>query len=441
MSGSPTPLLAALGLIAAATLLDPHAAEGKATNVVFASAPDDTGTVRRLVDAFNESNKGKIRVTWREMSGDSNAHRGELVKELSSGRTDIDLIASDVVWTAEFAKKHWVEDLTRRFYDAYQRASFLGRPLDSATYRLRIWGVPWYTDAGLLFYRKDKLAQSGITAPPATWEELARVARKVMKDTGTRYGFVFQGAKYEGGTANAAEFIWSAGGELVTSLPKVTGVVMSGVAEVDSVVVGSPAAARGLDIARKLIVDEVAPESVTSFRERQSLDAFVAGDAVFLRSWPYVYGVLRQAGFTLDQFGIAPLPAAAKGGKSASCLGGWNLMLNARSSRSERDAAWTFVRYLTAPAQQKRQAREGGLLPVLGALYEDEKLASEVPVIGLGRQVFTAQLHARPSSPFYSEMSEVIARVFNQTLKGELTGNQAAETLQNELSAIVVRNR
>lgn len=442
MSGLPAWLLAAgLGLAATLMLVAPLQAEGGAIEIVFASAPDDTGTVQRLVDAFNESNRGTIQVTWRQMSPDNDVHRRRLLKELSSGRSAIDLIASDVIWTAEFAEEGWVEDVTDRFYGAYDRDSFLAPALESAIYRLRIWGVPWYTDAGLLFYRKDKLAQSGFTAPPATWEELARMARKVMKDTGTRYGFVFQGAQYEGATANAAEFIWSAGGELMTSRVRVTGVVVQDVIETDSVLVGSDKAARGLDIARKLVAEGISPAAVATFRERQGLDVFVAGDAVFLRSWPYVYGALRKAGFTPDQFGVASLPAASSGGRSASCLGGWNLMINARSSKSERDAAWKLVRYLTAPDQQKSQARGAGLLPILSGLYDDPHLVEEVPVMGRGKEVFTSQLHARPASPFYSEMSAAIARAFNKTLKGELTGTEAAQILDKELSAIVVRNR
>ncbi|MEM7437938.1 MAG: extracellular solute-binding protein, partial [Myxococcota bacterium] len=278
-------------------------------------------------------------------------------------------------------------------------------------------------------------------SPPTTWTELSKVARKVMKDTGTRYGFVFQGAQYEGGTANAAEFIWSAGGELVSRQLMVTGFVVSGISEADSVEIGSAASARGLDIARKLITDNVTPAAVATFRERQGLDAFLAGDAVFLRSWPSAYGVLRQAGFTLDQFGIAPLPAAADGGRSASCLGGWNLMINDRSSKSEQKAAWKFIQYLTAADQQKKQARGAALLPVLGALYDDPGLAEEVPVIGLGKQVFTSRLHARPTTPFYGKMSMAISREFNRVLKGEASGTEAVQVLQKELSEIVVRNR
>jgi len=434
-------LAAALGLATTSMLIAPLQAKGGATEIVFASGTDDTGTVQRLVDAFNEANRGTIHVTWRQMGRESDAHRRQLVKELSSGAGGVDLIASDVIWTAEFAKNRWVEDLTRRFYRAYNRDSFLAPALGSATYRLRIWGVPWYTDAGLLFYRTDKLAQSGFAAPPATWEELARMARKVMQDAGIRHGFVFQGAEYEGGAVNAAEYIWSAGGELMTGQLTVTGAVLPGMTETDSVLVGSDAAARGLDIARKLVAEKVSPAAVASFREREALDAFVAGDAVFFRSWPYVYGALRQAGFTPDQFGVAPLPAASAGGRSASCLGGWNLMINASSSKSERDAAWKLIRYLTAPAQQKRQAREAGLLPILLDLYEDPDLVKEVPVIGLGKEVLTSRLHARPISPFYSEMSARIARAFNRTLKGELTGAEAAQILDKELRAIVRRNR
>lgn len=434
-------LAAAVGLVVTSMFAGPLQAKSGATEIVFASGPDDSGAVQRLLDAFNESNRGKIHVTWRQMDRDNNAHRRQLVKALSSEAAPVDLVASDVIWTAELAKKRWVEDLTRRFYRAYDRDSFLAPALESATYRLRIWGVPWYTDAGLLFYRKDKLARSGFAAPPATWEDLARMARKVMQDTGTRYGFVFQGAEYEGGAVNAAEYIWSAGGELTTSQVTVTGAVLPGVTETDSVRVGSDAAARGLDIARKLVAENVSPAAVTGFREKEALDAFVAGDAVFLRSWPYVYGALRQAGFTPDQFGVAPLPAASADGRSASCLGGWNLMINASSSKAKRDAAWKLIRYLTAPAQQKRQAREAALLPILRELYDDPDLAKDVPLIGLGKQVLTSRLHARPISPFYSQMSARIARAFNRTLKGELTGAEATKILDKELRAIVRRNR
>ena len=116
-------------------------------------------------------------------------------------------------------------------------------------------------------------------------------------------------------------------------------------------------------------------------------------------------------------------------------------MINASSSEAEQEAAWTLIRYLTDPAQQRLQALQAGLLPILEALYDDADLVSEIPVVALGKEVFDGQLHARPLSPFYSEVSASIARAFHRTLLGEISGSEAAELLEKELRAIVIRNR
>ncbi|MEJ2539009.1 MAG: ABC transporter substrate-binding protein [Gemmatimonadota bacterium] len=433
---------AALSLGVVSSGAPPLQAQTAATEIVFASGPDDSGTVQRLLDAFNAAHRGEIQVVWREMAPENDAHRRELMDALESTPGGIDLLAADVIWTAELAHGERVVDLTDRFYDDFRRDAFLPAPLESATYRLRIWGIPWYTDAGLLFYRRDLLAASGFTEPPGTWDELARMARTVMDDSGIRYGFVFQGAPYEGGTANAAEFIWSAGGDLMTPRLAVTGVVVNAVTEVDSVSVGSPAAARGLDIARELVADGVAPAAVTGFREQETLDVFAAGEAVFLRNWPYAYAALQRAGLAAHRIGIAPIPAASgPDGRSASALGGWNLMINASSSDAEQEAAWTLVRFLTGEDQQRLRAAEAGLLPVLEALYQDPDLVAQVPGMGVGARVFESQLRARPISPFYGAVSDRIAEAFQRVLTGEWTGSEATARLENELRAIVQRNR
>lgn len=426
-------------LAAAGGLAGPVQAQGP-VEIVFASGPDDSGTVERMVESFNAAHRGEIRVVWREMPAENDAYRQVLLAELDAGTGGIDLLASDVVWTAELARSDRVVDVTDRFYDAFDRERFLPAPLRSATDRLRIWGVPWYTDVGLLFYRRDRLAESGFDAPPATWEALANTARRVMADAGMPWGFVFEGAAYEGGTANAAEFIWSAGGDILTSRVAVTGLVVNATAEVDSVSVGSAAAARGLDIGRRFVVDGIAPPEVANFREAEALDAFRAGDAVFLRSWPYALRVLQQSGFTLEQVGVASLPAA-EGGERASALGGWNLMINASSTDARREAAWTLIRYLTDPARQRSLVVEAGLLPVLRELYGEEDLQEANPVMGVGAGVFATQLHERPRTPFYGELSDRIASAFNRTLRGELTGAEAAALLEEQLRELVFRNR
>lgn len=409
--------------------------------ITFASGPDDTGSVERLVAAFNEAHRGEIEVVWRQMPQNTDAHRRALLEDLDAAPGGIDVLASDVIWTAELTRSDRIEDVTDRFYDDLDRDAFLPAALRSATYRLRIRGVPWYTDAGLLFYRRDLLAENGFTAPPVTWEALATTARAVMDGSGVPHGFVFPGAVGEAGTASAAEFIWSAGGDILSPRLAVTGLVFNNVAEVDEVTIGSEEAARGLDLARGLIADGVSPAAVADFGEQEVLDAFMAGEAVFMRSWPYALRVLREAGFTEDQIGVASLPAAGTGGQSASALGGWNLMINASSTEAERDAAWELILFLVDPAQQRSRAVEAGLLPVLTELYDDPALRAANPLIGIGTQLYASQLHDRPATPIYNELSVEVSSAFNRALRGELTGAEATQLLQRELQKIAARNQ
>ncbi len=419
----------------------PVSAQAEATQIIFASGPDDTGTVQRIVDGFNAEHEGRFDVTWQEMDRDNNTHHDQLVAAFSGAANAPHVVASDVIWTAEFAHNGWVEDLTGQFYDAYDRAAFLGPARDSATYRLRIWGVPWYTDVGVLFYRKDLLEKSGFDSPPRSWDQLTAMARQVMDDSQVRHGFVFQGAEYEGGTANAVEYIWNAGGEVVREELWVTSVLRGTLEENDAVTIKSDEAAAGLNLARRLIDDGIAPAAVQSFREQEALEAFLSGDAVFLRSWPYVQGLVRDSGLTSAQIGVSALPGATTEQVGYSCLGGWNLMVNARATADEQAAAWEFIRYLTAPEQQKQQALQAGLLPILESLYEDPEILAGVPVAALGKDMMSTRLRVGPMSPFYTEVSSQIATAFHRVLAGEITGTEAVEALDKELRANAMRNR
>ncbi len=429
-------ILAALALVTMPTL-----ANGDVIKIVFASGPDDTGTVQRIVENFNAEHADRIQVVWRVMNRNSNLHHEQLVSDFSTKVASPHVIASDVVWTAEFAKNGWVKDLTKRFYREYDRDAFLIPALETAAYRLRIWGVPWYSDAGILFYRKDSLAKSGFDAPPRTWDELIHIASQVKKDSGINHGFVFQGAEYEGGAANAAEYIWSAGGELMKSELRVTSAMRGTLAEVHAVTIKSKEAASGLDVARRLITEGIAPVDVKTYREKEALDVFLAGDAVFLRSWPYVYGLLETSKLSMDQVGIASIPAMSTGHLGYSCLGGWNLMMNARASKDEQTAAWEFIRHMTSTKQQKRTALEAGLLPVLVALYEDPEVLEGAPVVALAKETMSSRIRARPKTPFYYDMSLRIASVFQRVLEGKLTGANAVDVLDKDLRIIATRNR
>jgi multiple sugar transport system substrate-binding protein len=331
------------------------------------------------------------------------------------------VIGGDVIWPAQFAGNGYISDLSDRFKDSDE---FLPGPMEAMKFEDGIFGVPWYTDAGLLYYRKDLLEKAGFSEPPKTWDELRQQAQKVMQDEGTKFGFVFQGAEYEGGVCNGLEYVWTHGGDVLD--PN----------DPSKVVVESPESVAALTTERAMIEDGVTTRAVLQFMEDQSHGAFVRGDSVFLRNWPYVYALLsdpKESEIKPDQVGIAAIPTG--GAQSASALGGWNFLVNAASEK--QDQAWEFIQWMTAPEQLKRNALEGSKLPVRRELYEDQDILDKVPVARLGKNVIIDNSRPRPVSPLYSDISLEMAEKFNASLAGEMSPEDAVATLQKEVSNIV----
>jgi len=415
---------------------------GGPAKIIFTFGPDESGTLQQLIDQFNSDNEGEIEVEYRETSANTDEYRREIESDISSGATPpVDVIGGDVIWASEFADKGWIEDVSRRMYtDMHSQVpdAFLGAPITSCSYENKFYGVPWFTDTGLLYYRQDLLDDAGFSDPPSTWDELKEMADKVTQDADVKDGFVFQGANYEGGVVNGLEFIWNAGGSVLTGNITVNDPDKPLSLSPNVIQIDGEKSAEGLRIERSLVEDGVSPQDVADFREQDSLDAFNAGDAVFLRGWPYMFQIFEQEGKVKpDQVGIASLPVAEQGMTSYSCLGGWNMYINRDSSNV--DAAWTFVKYMTAPKQQKLRAQEGAFLPTLRKLYEDQDIVGEVPVIERGGKIIGENARPRPVTPYYSDISSRLARTFNASLRGEVSPDDAVGNLQSELENIVDR--
>ncbi len=396
------------------------------TEFTFSFGPDNSGSLEEIVRRFNEEFEGRYRAKYRVMAADTGQYFNQVKTEFQAGGGEIDLIGGDVVWPAQFAANGWIEDLSDRFTEKERRA-FLPAPVESCTYEDGVYGVPWFTDAGMLYYRRDLLEESGFSEPPETWEELEEQATRVTRESDAEDGFVFQAAEYEGGTVNGLEYIWTAGGDVVDR------------DDPERVVVDDPRAVEGLSIERGMVESGVAPRAVSTYAEQECQAAFLNGRAVFCRNWPYMYALASEEGqsnIEPGQIGVAPLPVAGGGRQSFSGLGGWNFYLNDASSEEEKDAAYEFVRFAIAPEQQKFRALNGSFLPTLEALYDDEEIVEGVPVIALGESAIK-NARPRPLSPYYSDMSLVMAEQFNACVKGEKSPEEAANTLDRELQEIV----
>jgi multiple sugar transport system substrate-binding protein len=394
---------------------------GKNT-VVFTFGPDESGNLVALIDKFNKENGKGITVEYREMPADSGQYFDKLRTEFQAGTGSVDVIGGDVIWPIQLAANDWIADLSDLFTEE-MRSEYLEAPLQANTYKGKIYGVPWYTDAGMFFYRKDLLDKAG-ARPPETWDEVIATAKKILRSGDARYGITFQGAEYEGGVCNGCEYIWTAGGDILA--PE----------DPSKILIANDAAMSGLETERRLIEEGVAPEATVVYKEQEVHTAFLGGDYVFSRNWPYMFGLAADPAISSlkpEQISVSPLPVNESGDQSFSALGGWNLFINAQSTKKEE--AWEFISFLSTDESQISFAINASLLPTKKKIYEMKDVLKKQPAVELAKEV-TQNARPRPVHPFYSDMSLIMAEGFNENLKGEASAQATVGELHRELQRI-----
>jgi multiple sugar transport system substrate-binding protein len=400
---------------------------GGSGDLVCSYGPDSTGVRKKQIEQFNQKYKGKYSVKSRVMPSDVTQQLQQYRTDFQANSSIPDVIQGDCTWPAELASNNWITDLSNRFTKT-MRDKFLPSTLTSDLYSGKIWGVPYWHDSGMLYYRKDLLEKSGFGEPPKTWDQLKEMAQKVQSDSGIKYGLVFQGANYEGGVCNALEYIWSAGGNVLD--PN----------DPHKVVIDSPEAVSGLQMERSMVTDGITPQSVAAWQEDESQAPFLRGEAVFMRQWSYVYALLSdpsQSKIKPEQVGITFIPSFSEKEPGFGCLGDQSLYISTASQN--QDAAWKLVEFIANPAEEKLAAISGGYLPTLKSLYNDKEVLNKVPVMSVAKEPL-ARNKPRPVSPYYSDLSLRMQAQFNDSLKGTVSPEQAAKTLQSQIAQIIKKS-
>lgn len=404
------------GYVASGSRGDEGTAGGRGP-LTLATAGDLTGYLGPLLQGWNRTHPGE-KVTLVELPDSADETHAQMTTDLRGGdRGRFDVLNIDVNWTSEFAAAGWIRPLPR---DRFPLRSFLPPVVDTATYEGRLYAVPYVTNAGLLLYRKDVLAEAGVS-PPRTWAELEHDAKTIAPEYGLD-GYAGQFLPYEGLTVNAAEAVYSAGGTILG-------------AEGTRVTVDSAAAREGIGFLARGIREGWIPKQALTYKEEESKQAFQDGRLLFLRNWPYAYAVASARGSRVaGRIGAVPLPGPH--GPGTSVLGGSNLAVNTHARHP--DSAARLIAYLTSEPVQRQVLTRGALPPVRAALYEDPALVRRFPYLPTLR---TAVLTAapRPKSAHYDQVSLAVQAVVQDALTGRETPGQAVRRLARELDAIARR--
>jgi multiple sugar transport system substrate-binding protein len=330
----------------------------------------------------------------------STALHDMLTQKLKNRDRSVDVFFMDVVWPAEFAAAGWALSLEDRF-SRQERALFLPGTIQANTWKEGIYGVPAFIDAGMLYYRADLLERYGLRVPE-TWVELVDRARAIVEAEKDRtpelVGYTAQFKQYEGIVCDMLEFVASNRGRLLDE-------------GAGRATLQDPATLEAVRWVRDQLIGAVAPRSVLTYQEPESLAVFLQGHAVFHRNWPYAWEVANNEDRSriVGRVGIAPLPRF-EGARSASALGGWQYGISAFSRYPEE--AWSFVRFMTSPETQRHFAVGASLAPTRTDLYADPEVLARNPQFADQASAFRNAV-PRPVTPVYAAVSEVLQRFFS----------------------------
>jgi len=415
-------LLSALSLLAVGCGAHPaEPAAGAPVTIVFKHAKHPRYEVlKELIREF-EVEHPRIRVRQEILPATTDEQHQFYVINLAGGAGDFDVIDMDVIWVPEFARAGWLVDLTPRITPE-ELAPLNPAALEADWFAGRLYAVPWFVDAGVLYYRRDLLEKHGFS-PPTTYPELRAQARHILaQEQNERLrGFVWQGLQYEGLVCVALEFIRGNGGNVVGADGKVT--------------LTEPATLEALDFMGNLVgPGKITPALVSTLNEEATRHIFQSGRAVFMRNWPYAWRLLNQPDSPVaGRVGLTMVPHFP-GHASAPTLGGFHLGVNANSAHPEEAIA--FARFMIRYRAQKQIILHVGVLAAHREVYRDPEVLGAFPWLE-ALLPSLEKVQARPVTPYYLMISQILQPELSAVVTGIRSPQQAMQLARQQIEHVL----
>ena len=291
-----------------------------------------------------------VRIEGLEGSGDRIAFFEKLEELAKEGETVPDLILLHDTWLMKMVAEERILPLDGGLSSSKKNEFFNGMNL-AMTHNNKIYGIPFWQDLPLLYYRKDL-----VETPPTSWTELAQLANVISDAQEMEHGFVFPGVSQEN-NAIFLNSIWSYYGATPDFSEKEISF------DEDSML-------SAWEPLISMVNGGSLNSNVTSMSAEDCRGVFEAGEAVFMWNWSYASRLFQNEESPLaGKVGISPLPVSDQGGLAIS---GYALTI----SKDSKDIpeTWNFIQYLVS-GESQGELRDSGLLPAKKSLYQAEWLS------------------------------------------------------------------
>ena len=335
----------------------------------------------------------------------------KLSTAIASGKTpDVSLIGT--TWMGEFAELGGLDPVPP---DLVDDSSFFQGAYDSTVVNDTEYGVPWYVETRVLFYRKDLAKLAGWNSAPTSWEELVQFGDDLAAEANVETPLYVQPGQ-TGSWQTALPFAWTAGAETTN-------------ADGTEYTLDSDAMKQGLEYYKSLFDNGLSTTDILDPGELEPL--FADGKIGSFISGPWEVTLVKDAGVTDKQLAVAPLPGQDSG-MGTSFIGGGDLAVFKDSDN--RDAAWTLVKWLSQPDVQSKWYETTSDLPAVKSSWDTGALADDPVLSVFGKQLDSG--NSPPAVPTWEQVAEVIDRDIERVVRGEMSVDEAVGDMQSQASSI-----
>jgi multiple sugar transport system substrate-binding protein len=339
----------------------------------------------KVIANCNQAAAGRYTIVGNLLPSDADGQRDQLVRRLAAHDAGMDLLGMDVTWTAEFAEAGWIRELNPDQKAAATKDT-LQPPIDTATWKDKLYGVPRTTNVQLLWYRK-----SLVPNPPKTWDEMMAMAQQ-LKTQGKTYEIGMTAAQYEGYVVNINNMVTAYGGTIVNA--------DSSAPTIDDKTV------QALTLLNKFATSGLTSSSLSNAQEPEVFADLQNGRSAFSLNWPYVLSAMREANPDMvNDLGFAPYPSV-DGGTPRVTLGGMNYAISTYSAHP--DETFDAAMCLRNENNALSAALDAGDVPALATVFDRPEFIAAYPM----KDVMLEELNnavPRPVSPVYQNISTVLS--------------------------------
>ncbi|NMG06246.1 ABC transporter substrate-binding protein [Brasilonema sp. UFV-L1] len=366
-----------------------------------------------IIKDFEAKNPG-IRINLIEGPGMPNLQEDLLTSAYILGDSPYDMVMMDVIWTPKFAAAGWLLDLSDRITKE-ELADFFPAHVEAGRYEGKLYRIPMYASAGVLYYRKDLLKGAGFQ-PPETFADLLRISKSLQEQGKVKWGYLWQGRQSEGLVAMFMEVLQGFGGFWINP---------------DNLEVGldKPETLKAIAFLKDTIQQGISPPGVTTYIEEDTRRIFQSGQAAFLRSWPYVWPLANAEDSPVkDKIAMKPM-VATPGNSPGACLGGFGLGIS-KSSKHPQEA-WKAIQFFTSKETQRQFIFKSGFVPSQRSLFTDPQVVSKYPHYPELLKIADKSI-LRPSIGQYAQASDILQRYLSAALTNRMTPERAMQAAASE---------